>query len=67
MIVQFGNRPTIPARVANCESKRLASRGGTRSVADELQAWCIGGRIAAAVIRFASGAKLLAANANDGY
>jgi hypothetical protein len=67
MIVQFGNRPIIPARVANSDSKMLMSRGESRSVVDEPQAWSIGGKVAAAVIRFASDAKSQAANANEGH
>lgn len=66
MIVQFGNRPTIPARVASCESRMPASRRETRSAVDEPQAWSIGGKLAAAAIRFAAGADSLAANANEG-
>jgi hypothetical protein len=65
MIVRSGSRPAIPARVADCESNRPASGGVTGSVADEPQAWSIGGKLAAAVIRFASGARLLAANASE--
>ena len=67
MIVQFGDRLTLPARVASRESKMSASRREARSVADEPQAWSIGGKLAAAVIRFASGAKSVAASANEGY
>jgi len=66
MIVQFGSRPTIPARVASRESKMPTSRREARSVVDEPQAWSIGGKLAAAVIRFASDAKSLAASANEG-
>jgi hypothetical protein len=66
MIVQFGNRPVIPARVASRESKMPASRREACPAADEPQAWSIGGKVAAAVIRFASGAKSLAANASEG-
>ncbi len=65
MIVRFGDCPTIPARVAGRQSKRPASGGLTRSVADEPQAWSIGGKLAAAVIRFASGTRSLAANASE--
>ncbi len=66
MIVQLGIRPTIPARVASRESEMLASRREIRSAVDEPQAWCVGGKLAAAAIRFASVARSLAANANEG-
>lgn len=67
MIVQLGDRPAIPARVAGREINMSASRRETRSVVDEPQAWSIGGKLAAAAIRFASGAKALAANAIEGH
>ncbi len=67
MIVQIGDRPTIPARVASREGKMPASRRETCSAVDEPQAWSIGGKLAAAAIRFASGARSLAASANEGH
>jgi len=67
LIVRLGNRPTIPARVASSEDKMPASRRETRLVVDRLQVWSIGGKLAAAVICFASGAESLAANASEGH
>ena len=67
MIVQFGDRPKILAGVGSRESKTPASRRETRPAVGEPQAWSIGGKLAAAVIRFASGGESLAASANEGY
>jgi hypothetical protein len=66
-IVQFGDRLSIPAQLASREGERPTPRPEAGPLAGEPQAWSIGGKLAAAVIRFASGARSPAASANECY
>lgn len=54
-----------PAQVANRERREPTSSNESHSVLLELQAWCIGGAMAAALVSFGSAALSLAANADE--